>query len=191
MPLGKNADAGDYVKDFAKSKAPQFKGKSKAKRHKMAIAAYLDARDAGKAKSEDMTSSAKKPEKVVGPDGKTRVRMVPVTRDVTTEDKMTFKVEVDGLPIMYVKGNSPGSVKGHLRKLVKQPSLIKSVDRVTKHDVKKVYRAKSQGKLVDEEALAGYLKSLGRPADKETQVDSLKRIQKIMKDRRMQKLRSS
>ena len=44
MPLGKNATAGDYVKDFRKSKAPQFKGKSKEKRHKMAIAAYLDKR---------------------------------------------------------------------------------------------------------------------------------------------------
>ncbi len=45
MPLGKNADAGDYVTDFQKSKAPQFKGKSKEKRRKMAIAAYLDAKD--------------------------------------------------------------------------------------------------------------------------------------------------
>lgn len=45
MPLGKNADAGDYVKDFQKSDAPQFKGKSKEKRRKMAIAAYLDSKD--------------------------------------------------------------------------------------------------------------------------------------------------
>ena len=45
MPLGKNADAGDYIKDFEKSKAPQFKGKSKEKRRKMAIAAYLDSKD--------------------------------------------------------------------------------------------------------------------------------------------------
>ena len=44
MPLDKNADAGDYVRDFAKSKAPQFKGKSKKKRQQMAIAAYLDAK---------------------------------------------------------------------------------------------------------------------------------------------------
>ena len=153
MPLGKNADAGDYVKDFAKSKAPQFKGKSKAKRQKMAIAAYLDARDAGKAKSEEMT----------------------------------FKVEVDGLPIMYVKGNSPGSVKGHLRKLVKQPSMIKNVDRVTKHDVKKMYRAKSQGKLIDEEDMAGYVKSLRRPEKKGSPVDSLRTIQKMMRDRRLAK----
>ena len=40
--LGKDADAGDYIKDFQKSDAPQFKGKSKEKRKDMAIAAYLD-----------------------------------------------------------------------------------------------------------------------------------------------------
>ena len=34
-----------YVDDFQKSDAPQFKGKSKKKRQKMAIAAYLDAKD--------------------------------------------------------------------------------------------------------------------------------------------------
>ena len=40
--LGKNADAGDYIDDFRKSDAPQFKGKSDKKIRKMAIAAYLD-----------------------------------------------------------------------------------------------------------------------------------------------------
>lgn len=65
-------------------------------------------------------------------------------------EDMTFKVEVDGLPSMYIGGNSPGEVKAHLRKLIKQPSLIKSVERQTKHDVKKMYRAKAQGKEVDE-----------------------------------------
>jgi|LakMenEpi03Aug12_release.lakeMendotaPanAssembly.Ray.scaffolds.fasta_scaffold789410_2 hypothetical protein len=39
--LSAKADAGEYVKDFAKSKAPQFKGKSKEKKHQMAVAAYL------------------------------------------------------------------------------------------------------------------------------------------------------
>ena len=43
--LAKDATAGDYVKDFQKSDAPQFKGKSKKKKQKMAIAAYLDAQD--------------------------------------------------------------------------------------------------------------------------------------------------
>ena len=40
--LSKDTDAGEYIKDFEKSDAPQFKGKSKEKRKKMAIAAYLD-----------------------------------------------------------------------------------------------------------------------------------------------------
>jgi hypothetical protein len=40
--LPKDADMGDYIDDFAKSDAPQFKGKSKKKRKDMAIAAYLD-----------------------------------------------------------------------------------------------------------------------------------------------------
>ena len=40
--LPANANAGDYVKDFKKSNAPQFKGKSKEKRRVMAIAAYLN-----------------------------------------------------------------------------------------------------------------------------------------------------
>ena len=65
-------------------------------------------------------------------------------------EAMTFKVSVEGLPVMYVDGNSPGEVKNHLRKLVKQPSLIKSVKRQTKHDVKKMYRDKAQGKEVAE-----------------------------------------
>ena len=65
-------------------------------------------------------------------------------------EDLTFKVEVEGLPAMYMSGNSPGQVKNHLRKLVKQPSMIKSVKRQTKFDVKKMYRDKSQGKEVDE-----------------------------------------
>jgi len=43
--LDKGATAGEYVKDFRKSDAPQFKGKSKSKKQEMAIAAYLDAKE--------------------------------------------------------------------------------------------------------------------------------------------------
>jgi hypothetical protein len=158
MPLGKKADAGDYVKDFYKSKAPQFKGKSKNKRRQMAIAAYLDARDKGKAKSEDMT----------------------------------FKVEVDGLPAMYIDGNSPGQVKNHLRKLIKQPSMIKGVSRMTKYDVKKTYRAKAQGKDVEEEDMSGYLKSISGPSHrgKTATAADIAAINKHLRDTRKQRVRS-
>ena len=43
--LGPNADAGDYIDDFRKSDAPQFKGKSDKKIRQMAIAAYLDSKE--------------------------------------------------------------------------------------------------------------------------------------------------
>ena len=44
MPLNlKKDDMGDVIKDFYKSDAPQFKGKSKEKRRQMAIAAKLEA----------------------------------------------------------------------------------------------------------------------------------------------------
>ena len=44
MPLNPKDGIGSYIKDFKKSKAPQFKGKSVKKRRDMAIAAYLDAK---------------------------------------------------------------------------------------------------------------------------------------------------
>ena len=43
--LGNNSTASDYIKDFKKSDAPQFKGKSMEKKTKMAIAAYLASRE--------------------------------------------------------------------------------------------------------------------------------------------------
>ena len=46
MPVNlKKDDMGDVVKDFYKSDAPQFKGKSKKKRREMAIAAKLSANE--------------------------------------------------------------------------------------------------------------------------------------------------
>ena len=44
MPLDPKDGIGSYIKDFRKSKAPQFKGKSDKKRQQMAVAAYLDAK---------------------------------------------------------------------------------------------------------------------------------------------------
>ena len=76
-------------------------------------------------------------------------RTVDKIRKGMKED-MTFKVEVEGLPALFIAGNSPGQVKNHLRKLIKQPSMIKSVERQTKYDVKKMYRKKAQGKDIEE-----------------------------------------
>lgn len=55
MPLRKNTPMSTYIKDFEKSDAPQFKGKSKEKRREMAIAAKLQA--SGKKKMDEMDSN--------------------------------------------------------------------------------------------------------------------------------------
>ena len=55
----KKADMGDVVKDFYKSDAPQFKGRSKEKRREMAIAAKLTA-ERGKLPEEVVTEVSKK-----------------------------------------------------------------------------------------------------------------------------------
>ena len=60
-----------WIKDFYKSDAPQFKGKSKAKRRQMAVAAKLDAMDEG-------LEEAQKPQlpkwKRAGPDGEREIK---------------------------------------------------------------------------------------------------------------------
>ena len=50
----KKADMGDVVKDFYKSDAPQFKGKTKKERQKMAIAAKLTAERGGRKLGEEV-----------------------------------------------------------------------------------------------------------------------------------------
>ena len=57
MPLKVSDGMGAWIDDFYKSKAPQFKGKSKDERRDMAIAAYLSAKRGGK-KQEDTYQEA-------------------------------------------------------------------------------------------------------------------------------------
>ena len=65
-------------------------------------------------------------------------------------EEADYKVSVDGLPDMYVKANNPSEVKTNLRKIVKNPDMIRSVDRVTQSVLKNIFRDKAAGK--EEEA---------------------------------------
>ena len=58
--LGKGADMGDYIKDFKKSDAPQFKGKSKEKRKDMAIAAFKSKEESMNESNEGLKNKAEK-----------------------------------------------------------------------------------------------------------------------------------
>lgn len=60
MPIVKTTPVGDVVKDFYKSDAPQFKGKSKKKKREMAVAAALSAKDKKKMTKEDLKELVKK-----------------------------------------------------------------------------------------------------------------------------------
>jgi len=61
----KKAKMGDVIKDFYKSDAPQFKGRSKEKRREMAIAAKLTAERGGRKLGEQMSDTSTTPDPAV------------------------------------------------------------------------------------------------------------------------------
>jgi len=220
MPLKVSHGIGTWIKDFQKSDAPQFKGKSDKERRDQAIAAYLSAkRDQKEAKEPPpfdgpykkkksvvpgkhgegpstakhlakmgMKQAEKKPVKesteqldelspgllgrytrargslnITKKQSKMKARAHQKMRDKTKDlsaiagkysnpadltktEATTFEVDIEGLPKMYIKDKSPGAVKAKLRGIVKQPSMIQGVDRVTDAKMKKTYRDKAQGR---------------------------------------------
>lgn len=60
-----------------------------------------------------------------------------------------YKVDVEGLPPTFMTGRSTAEIMAKLRKIVKQPSMIKNVERHTDMEVRKAYRNKSQGRDMD------------------------------------------
>jgi len=137
-----------YIDDFKKSDAPQFKGKSDAKKKEMAIAAYLDAKKGEK--KEDCWDGYKR----VGMKKKGG-KMVPnCVPEETQIDELMYKVNVEGLPTMIVDADSPSQIKSNFRKLFKNPDkVVQDVERVSSAEVQKHFRLKSQGK---EEMDEGY-----------------------------------
>jgi hypothetical protein len=69
------------------------------------------------------------------------------------KEEADFKVSVEGLPDMYVKGKSSSEVKANLRKVIKKPDAIQSIDRVMPSELKKIFRDKAAGKEEIEESL--------------------------------------
>ena len=65
-------------------------------------------------------------------------------------EKAQFKVDIEGLPPTFIQGKSSAEILANLRKIIKQPSMIKGVERYTDMEVKKAYRQKAQGRPVEE-----------------------------------------
>lgn len=69
----------------------------------------------------------------------------------TMYEEAEFEVDVEGLPKMYVKGDSASEVKAGLRKVVKTPDMIRGIERVTRSTVQKIFRDKAAGKTEADE----------------------------------------
>lgn len=70
--------------------------------------------------------------------------------EVEFYEETDYEVDVEGLPKMYVKANNPGEVKTNLRKVVRNPELIRGVERVAKATLQKIFRDKATGKDTEE-----------------------------------------
>jgi len=87
MPIRKNASMEKYIKDFEKSDAPQFKGKSKEKRRQMAVAAKLQAMDK---KMEEIDSMEEAKATYCGRCGHVHVKGTPCPRPFKEGAKPDF-----------------------------------------------------------------------------------------------------
>lgn len=92
MPIRKNASMEKYIKDFEKSDAPQFKGKSKEKRVQMAIAAKLQAMGKKMEESEELTE---KKATYCGRCGHTHVKGTPCPRPFIKEEAKPDFLDLD------------------------------------------------------------------------------------------------
>jgi hypothetical protein len=100
--------------------------------------------DKGPTKSADMPFHHKMSH--TSPDSALRSAAEVHSNWLKKNEETDYKVSVDGLPDMYVKANNPAEVKANLRKVIKKPDAIQSVDRVTQAVLKKIFRDKATGK---------------------------------------------
>jgi hypothetical protein len=113
-------------------------------------------------KSEEDIISGKKPARKKQPaqtSDYARRREQEKKANESVAESTSYKVDVEGLPVMYISSKSPAEVKANLRKILKKPGSINSVERVMDTDVRKAFRLKAQGKEGMEE---GALKTFKR-----------------------------
>lgn len=120
---------------------------SDATKHRGLPTRKVDNRYSGVAKAQDKLAKA-------GMMGTTaqKVSKAKVGASRSMKEDTNFEVNIEGLPMMFMSGMSPGEIKAKLRGIVKQPSMINSVKRVTDATVRKTFRLKAQGKDEEEDA---------------------------------------
>ena len=61
------------------------------------------------------------------------------------DEAVKWEVKLSGLPAFYVDGKSRGEVKQSLRRMLKKPDDIESIERTTPAALKKIRRGQAQG----------------------------------------------
>ena len=96
-----------------------------------------------------------------------------------------WKVEVEGFPPFYMDGSSAGEVKMALKKKLKKPKEIKSIERIQKTDWKKNVLGRISGKDKDDEETNESDKQVNQWIKEGTLTDDLLvgAIKNVMKER--------
>lgn len=114
MPLKVSDGMGAWIKDFQKSDAPQFKGKSDKERRDQAIAAYLSAKRGDKNESWETVGRTPDGNYKIQRDSETGARR-KVPAQMRNEETPTGKQVKQAIGIArdkrYAKGNMTGAVK--------------------------------------------------------------------------------
>ena len=179
MPLTKKSDAGDYVDDFEKSKAPQFKGKSKKKRRDMAIAAYLSNKNELAELLREVIREAD-PKKGTGKKPKGSNRRLYTDEDPSDTVKVKFSTRqdiVDTLAKKTFKSKSHArqsqvinlihqrtrAAYGRTKDPKKKKRLKSALDYITsRKEASKRKTQRMKKEVITEISLLGFLKNLGK-----------------------------
>lgn len=122
MPVNlKKDEMGDVIKDFYKSDAPQFKGKSKEKRREMAIAAKLEAERGPKNEEASMSPQE-----------------VALQRKKAMIDKMIATKRMQGLK--KKKSEEPAKAVGEATNFSQREKIMKKASALHKHLYKSLHK---------------------------------------------------
>ena len=152
MKIRKNRQTNEVSADKLSS---YIQKASDATKHRGMPTRKVDNRYSGVAKAQDKLAKS-------GMMGTTAQKVSRARVGASMKEDTNFEVNIDGLPMMFMSGSSPGEIKAKLRGIVKQPSMISGVKRVTDATVRKTFRLKAQGKD-EEETNENYKYDYGSP----------------------------
>jgi len=111
-----------------------------------------------------------------------------------TLNELYFKVDVEGMPAVYIEAPSASTIKSDLRKVIRDPgNNIKDIERVERGDIVKAFRLRAQNPSeplkVDEQKVAQDPDIKDRPGrQKKTSFTGLSKSTKIARDRHFKRM---